>query len=99
LINFKIISRKIDSIKVIISGRLCWLRYQKAGYKDIIVNDSKGAIYEGREDLKDYDGEGKDAEDDTNSGNTSNYEISRKSKPDPEILPPRCTESRHENCS
>lgn len=81
-------SRKIDSIKVIISGRLCWLRYQKAGCKDIIVNDSKGAIYEGREDLKDYDGEGKDAEDDTNSGNTSNYEISRKSKPDPEILPP-----------
>ena len=80
-------SRKIDSIKVIISGRLCWLRYQKAGCKDIIVNDSKGAIYEGREDLKDYDGEGKDAEDDTNSGNTSKYEISRKSNPDPEILP------------
>lgn len=54
-------SKKIDSIKVIISGRLCWLRYfkilQKAGCKDIIVNDSKRAIHEGREDLKDYDGE------------------------------------------
>ena len=87
MINFKIIEQKNRRIKVIISGRLFWLWYQKAGCKDIIVNDSKGAIYEGREDLKDYDGEGKDAEDDTNSGNTSNYEISRKSKPDPEILP------------
>jgi malic enzyme len=62
LINFlKLLSKKIDSIKVIISGRLCWLRYfkilQKAGCKDIIVNDSKGAIHEGREDLEDYDGE------------------------------------------
>ena len=38
--------------------------------------------------MMDYDGEGKDAEDDTNSGNTSKYEISRKSSPDPEILPP-----------
>jgi hypothetical protein len=33
------------------------LRYQKAGCKDIIVNDSKGVIHEGREDLKDCDGE------------------------------------------
>jgi len=99
LINFKIIEQKNRQYKGNYLRKALLATVSKAGCKDIIVNDSKGAIYEGRENLKDYYGEGKDAEDDTNSGNTSNYEISRKSKPDPEILPPRCTESRHENCS
>jgi malate dehydrogenase (oxaloacetate-decarboxylating) len=46
---------------------------EKAGCKDIVITDSKGAIYEGRGDLKDYDDKGKD--------NTYKQEISRKSNP------------------
>ena len=87
LINsLKLLSKKIDSIKVVISGAGSagygiFKILEKAECKDIIVIDSKGAIYEGRRDLKDYDSEGKDGEDGSNSGNTSKYEISRKSNP------------------
>jgi malate dehydrogenase (oxaloacetate-decarboxylating) len=87
LINsLKLLSKKIDSIEVVISGAGSagygiFKILEKAGCKDIIVIDSKGAIYEGREDLKDYNSEGKDGENGSKSGNTSKYEISRKSNP------------------
>jgi malate dehydrogenase (oxaloacetate-decarboxylating) len=79
LINsLKLLSKKIDSIKVVVSGAGSagygiFKILEKAGCKDIIVTDSKGAIYEGRIDLKD-DG-------DRNNNNKSKQEISRKSNP------------------
>jgi hypothetical protein len=88
LINFKIIEQKNRQYKGNYLRKALLATVSKDWMQGYYCNDSKRAIYEGREDLKDYDGKGKDAEDDTNSGNTSNYEISRKSKPDPEILPP-----------
>jgi len=57
LINaLKIVDKKIDSIMVVISGAGSagygiFKILKEAGCKDIIVTDSKGAIYEGREDL------------------------------------------------
>jgi malate dehydrogenase (oxaloacetate-decarboxylating) len=57
LINsLKIIDKKIDNIKVVISGAGSagygiFKILREAGCKDIIVTDSKGAIYEGRKDL------------------------------------------------
>lgn len=87
LINsLNLVNKKIDSIKVAISGAGSagygiFKILKKAGCKDIIVIDSKGAIYEGREDLKDDESESKEGEDVRNSGNTSKYEISRKSNP------------------
>ncbi|HZD83654.1 MAG TPA: NADP-dependent malic enzyme [Nitrososphaeraceae archaeon] len=57
LINsLKIIGKKIDNIKVVISGAGSagygiFKILKEAGCKDIIVTDSKGAIYEGRKDL------------------------------------------------
>ena len=57
LINaLKIVDKKIDSIKVVISGAGSagygiFKILKQAGCKDIIVTDSKGAIYEGRKDL------------------------------------------------
>ena len=50
-------NRKIDSIKVVISGAGSagygiFKILEKAGCKDIVVTDSKGAIYIGRNDLK-----------------------------------------------
>jgi malate dehydrogenase (oxaloacetate-decarboxylating) len=57
LINsLKIIDKKIDNIKVVISGAGSagygiFKILNEAGCKDIIVTDSKGAIYEGRKDL------------------------------------------------
>jgi malate dehydrogenase (oxaloacetate-decarboxylating) len=80
------VNKKIDSIKVVISGAGSagygiFKILKKAGCKDIIVIDSKGAIYEGREDLKEDDSENKAGEDVRNRGNTSKYEISRKSNP------------------
>ena len=80
LINsLKLLSKKIDSIKVVVSGAGSagygiFKILEKAGCKDIVVTDSKGAIYEGRIDLKD-DGDRK------NNDNTSKQEISRKSNP------------------
>jgi malate dehydrogenase (oxaloacetate-decarboxylating) len=86
LINsLKLLSKKIDSIKVVISGAGSagygiFKILEKAGCKDIVVTDSKGAIYEGRKDLKDYDD--KDGRDDyNNNNNTSKQEISRKTNP------------------
>ena len=86
LINsLKLLSKKMDSIKVVISGAGSagygiFKILEKAGCNDIVVTDSKGAIYEGREDLKDYDD--KDERDDNNNKeNTSKQEISRKTNP------------------
>ncbi|MCC2649346.1 MAG: malic enzyme [Nitrososphaeraceae archaeon] len=84
LINsLKLLSKKLDSIKVVISGSGSagygiFKILEKAGCKDIVVTDSKGAIYKGRKDLKDYDD--KDGND-YNNNNTSKQEISRKSNP------------------
>jgi malate dehydrogenase (oxaloacetate-decarboxylating) len=57
LINsLKIVDKKIDNIKVIIAGAGSagygiFKILKEAGCKDIIITDSKGAIYEGRKDL------------------------------------------------
>ncbi|MDN5844868.1 MAG: NADP-dependent malic enzyme [Candidatus Nitrosocosmicus sp.] len=61
LINsLTLLNKKIDSIKVAISGAGSagygiFKILKKAGCKDIIVIDSKGAIYEGREDIAGQD--------------------------------------------
>ena len=81
-------NKTIDSIKIVISGAGSagygiFKILKKAGCKDIIVIDSKGAIYDGREDLKDdiaIDSEDKQGEV-RNNDNTSKYEISRESNP------------------
>jgi malate dehydrogenase (oxaloacetate-decarboxylating) len=83
LINsLRLLNKKIDNIEVVISGAGSagygiFKILEKAGCKDIIVIDSKGAIYEGREDLRARE----DGRDDSNSGSTFKYEISRKSNP------------------
>jgi malate dehydrogenase (oxaloacetate-decarboxylating) len=80
LINsLKLLNKKINSIKVVVSGAGSagygiFQILQKAGCKDIVVTDSKGALYEGRIDLID-DG------DDRNNNNTYKQEISSKSNP------------------
>jgi malate dehydrogenase (oxaloacetate-decarboxylating) len=57
LINsLKIVDKKIDNIKVIIAGAGSagygiFKILKEAGSKNIVVTDSKGAIYEGRKDL------------------------------------------------
>ena len=57
LINsLRLVEKKIDNIKVVISGAGSagygiFKILEEAGCKDIVVTDSKGAIYEGREDL------------------------------------------------
>jgi malate dehydrogenase (oxaloacetate-decarboxylating) len=57
LINsLKIVDKKIDNIKVIIAGAGSagygiFKILKEAGCKDIIITDSRGAIYEGRKDL------------------------------------------------
>jgi malate dehydrogenase (oxaloacetate-decarboxylating) len=61
LINsLRLINRKFDDVRVIISGAGSagygiFKILQEAGCKDIVVTDSKGAIYEGRQDLRDPD--------------------------------------------
>jgi malate dehydrogenase (oxaloacetate-decarboxylating) len=61
LINsLRLINRKFDDVRVIISGAGSagygiFKILQEAGFKDIVVTDSKGAIYEGRQDLRDPD--------------------------------------------
>jgi malate dehydrogenase (oxaloacetate-decarboxylating) len=78
LINsLKLLNKKMDSIKVVISGSGSagygiFKILEKAGCKDIVVTDSKGAIYQGRSDLKN---------DDDNDKNAYKQEISRKSNP------------------
>jgi malate dehydrogenase (oxaloacetate-decarboxylating) len=69
-------NRKIDSIKVVISGAGSagygiFKILEQAGCKDIVVTDSKGAIYIGRNDLK------KDDDDNT----AFKREISEKTNP------------------
>ena len=77
LTNSLILSnKKIDSIKVVISGAGSagygiFKILEKAGCKDIVVTDSKGAIYVGRNDLK------KDDDDNT----AFKREISEKTNP------------------
>jgi malate dehydrogenase (oxaloacetate-decarboxylating) len=77
LTNSLILSnKKIDSIKVVISGAGSagygiFKILEKAGCKDIVVTDSKGAIYIGRNDLK------KDDDDNT----AFKREISEKTNP------------------
>ncbi|MGH9985385.1 MAG: NAD(P)-dependent malic enzyme, partial [Nitrososphaeraceae archaeon] len=86
LINsLKLLSKKIDSTKVVIAGAGSagygiFKILEKAGCKDIVVNDSKGAIYEGRKDLKDYDDDN-DVDYDSYNDDASKQEISRKSNP------------------
>ena len=81
LINsLEIVNKKIDSIKAVVSGAGSagygiFKILEKAGCKDIVVTDSKGAIYEGRIDLK-VDGDRKKS-----NNNTSKEEISRDSNP------------------
>jgi len=59
LINsLRLINRKFDDVKVIISGAGSagygiFKILREAGCKDMVVTDSKGAIYEGRQDLRD----------------------------------------------
>jgi malate dehydrogenase (oxaloacetate-decarboxylating) len=93
LINsLKLLNKKLDSIKVVISGAGSagygiFKILEKAGCKDIVVTDSKGAIYEGRKDLKDHDDDDDDDDDSKNRGDYDNndnafkQEISRKSNP------------------
>jgi malate dehydrogenase (oxaloacetate-decarboxylating) len=77
LINsLKLLNKKMDSIKIVISGSGSagygiFKILEKAGCKDIVVTDSKGAIYQGRSDLKNDD----------DAKNAYKQEISRKSNP------------------
>jgi malate dehydrogenase (oxaloacetate-decarboxylating) len=55
----KVVGKKLESLKVVIvgagaAGRAVTLLLQKAGITEIIVTDSKGAIYAGRPDLTGY---------------------------------------------
>jgi malate dehydrogenase (oxaloacetate-decarboxylating) len=81
LINsLKLLNKKIDRAKVVITGAGSagfgiFKILEKAGCKDIIVNDSKGAIYKGRKDLEHF-GQNKGGDD-----HTIKQEISRKSNP------------------
>ena len=55
----KVVGKKLESLKVVIvgagaAGRAVTLILQKAGITQIIVTDSKGAIYAGRPDLSGY---------------------------------------------
>ena len=76
LINaLKIIDQKLDNIKVVISGAGSagygiFKILKEAGCKDIVVIDSKGAIYEGRKDLVTG-----------NSENSNKREIAKDSNP------------------
>ncbi|MGC2574421.1 MAG: NADP-dependent malic enzyme [Candidatus Nitrosopolaris sp.] len=73
--SLKIIDKKLDNIKVVISGAGSagygiFKILKEAGCKGIVVIDSKGAIYEGREDLVT-----------SNSENSNKREIARDSNP------------------
>lgn len=76
LINsLRIVDKKIDNIKVVISGAGSagygiFKILKEAGCKDIVVIDSKGAIYEGRKDLITV-----------NSQNLDKHEIATNSNP------------------
>jgi malate dehydrogenase (oxaloacetate-decarboxylating) len=55
----KVVGKKLETLKVVIvgagaAGRAVTLMLQKAGISNIIVTDSKGAIYAGRPDLTGY---------------------------------------------
>lgn len=55
----KVVGKKLESLKVVVvgagaAGRAVTLMLQKAGIANIIVTDSKGAIYAGRPDLTGY---------------------------------------------
>ncbi len=61
LINsLRLVEKRFDNVKVVISGAGSagygiFKILEDAGCKDIVVTDSKGAIHEGREDLKNTD--------------------------------------------
>ncbi|MDP9289498.1 MAG: NADP-dependent malic enzyme [Thermoproteota archaeon] len=61
LINsLRLVEKRFDNVKVVISGAGSagygiFKILEDAGCKDIVVTDSKGAIYEGREDLQNTD--------------------------------------------
>ena len=61
LINsLRLVEKRFDNVKVVISGAGSagygiFKILEDAGCKDIVVTDSKGAIYEGREDLRNTD--------------------------------------------
>jgi malate dehydrogenase (oxaloacetate-decarboxylating) len=61
LINsLRLVEKRFDNVKVVISGAGSagygiFKILEEAGCKDIVVTDSKGAIYEGREDLQNTD--------------------------------------------
>lgn len=55
----KVVGKKLESLKVVVvgagaAGRAVTLMLQKAGIGNIIVTDTKGAIYAGRPDLTGY---------------------------------------------
>lgn len=55
----KVVEKKFESLKVVVvgagaAGRAITLLLYKAGVAEVIVVDSKGAIYEGRSDLSGY---------------------------------------------
>lgn len=55
----KVVGKKFESLKVVVvgagaAGRAITLLLYKAGVAEVIVVDSKGAIYEGRSDLSGY---------------------------------------------
>lgn len=55
----KVVGKKFESLKVVVvgagaAGRAITLLLYKAGVSEVIVVDSKGAIYEGRSDLSGY---------------------------------------------
>ncbi len=55
----KVVNKKFETLKVVVvgagaAGRAVTLLLQKAGITNIIVTDSKGAIYAGRPDLNGY---------------------------------------------
>ncbi|WP_201449491.1 NAD(P)-dependent malic enzyme [Nitrososphaera sp. AFS] len=76
LINsLKIVDKKIDNIKVVISGAGSagygiFKILKEAGCRNIVVTDSKGAIYDGRKDLVNV-----------NSQNLDKQEIAKNSNP------------------
>ena len=61
LINsLRLVEKRFDNVRVVISGAGSagygiFKILEEAGCKDIVVTDSKGAIYEGREDLQNTD--------------------------------------------
>lgn len=84
LVNaLSLVGKKMDSIKVVIAGAGSagygiYRILQQAGCKNILVADSKGAIYEGRADIV----RGDNGDDGGSSKNKYRQEIAEKTNPD-----------------